>query len=91
MNICFISGKIISDISFKFIVNGQNISICYFNIELSNKSIVKCLAYNEMADSCYFKVRNGDFVYIQGFLNSNYDVIIEYYCKQYYGDNFLKK
>ena len=77
MNICFISGKIISDINFKFIINSKNISICYFNVQLSNKSIIKCLAYNEMADFCYCNLRKSDNLYIQGFLNSNYDVIIE--------------
>ena len=83
MNICFIGGKIISDIKFKFIINSKNISVCYFNVQLSNKTIITCLAYNEMADFCYSKIRKGEFLYIQGFLNSNYDVIIEYCYKQY--------
>ena len=81
MNICFISGKIISDINFKFIINSKNISICYFDVQLSNKSIITCLAYNEMADFCYCKLRKGDFLYIQGNLQSNYSIIIENLCK----------
>ena len=40
MNICFVIGKIISEIEFKFIINSKNVSISYFKIELFNKSII---------------------------------------------------
>lgn len=53
MNKCFLFGKIISDINFKFIINSKNISIAMFDLELENKSIVKIKAYNEIADYCY--------------------------------------
>ena len=46
-------GKIINDIEFNFIINGQNVSIALFEVELLNKSIVKIKAYNELADYCY--------------------------------------
>ena len=78
MNICFISGKIVSDIKFKFIINSKNNSVCYFNVQLSNKTIITCLAYNEMADFCYSILKKGNFIYIQGFLNSSYEIMIEY-------------
>ena len=41
MNLCFVIGKIVSEIEFKFIINSKNISIAYFKIELINKIIVK--------------------------------------------------
>ena len=55
MNLCFLIGKIISEINFKFVLNSKNISIAYFKIELNNKSIVEVKAYNELADYCYSK------------------------------------
>ena len=43
MNICFVIGKIISEIEFKFIINSKNVSISYFKIELFNKSIINII------------------------------------------------
>lgn len=62
MNECFLIGKIISNIEYKFIYKNskanKNTAIAYFDIELSNKSIVKVKAFNEIADYCYKNLEN---------------------------------
>lgn len=75
MNIVFIEGKIISDIEFNFIINSPNLSIAIFEVKLLNKSIVKIKAYNELADYCYSKLNKNDVVFIEGYLNSNMEII----------------
>ena len=77
VNIVFIQGKIISDIEFKFIINSKNISIAIFEVELLNKAKVKIKAYNELADYCYSKINKNDIVFIEGYLNSNMEIIIK--------------
>ena len=52
MNICFIIGKIISNINFNFCINSENISITYFNI-INKDTVIKVIGYNEIADYCY--------------------------------------
>ena len=66
MNLVFISGKIISNIEFKFIINSKKISIVTFFMELNNKSIVKIKAYDEKADYIYKKINKNDNVLIYG-------------------------
>ncbi len=77
MNLCFIIGKIVSEIEFKFIINSKNISIAYFKIELLNKSIVQVKAYNELADYCYSKLQKHDVCAIQGYINSEMKIEVE--------------
>lgn len=77
MNLCFVIGKIISNINFEFIINSKNISITAFDVELGNKSIITVKAYNEVADYCYIKLKNNDMVAIQGYLNNKLEIIIE--------------
>lgn len=43
MNLCFIIGKIISEIEFKFVSNSKNTSIAIFQIELDNKNIIEII------------------------------------------------
>lgn len=76
MNLCFIIGKIISDIDFQFVLNSKNISIAIFRIQLSNNSIVKVKAYDEVADLCYQILVKNDLIAIQGELNSKMEIII---------------
>ena len=76
MNICFIIGKIVSDVEFKFVLESKHISIVIFKLELCNRSIVTVKAYDEMADLCYQKLLKGDMVGIQGYLNSNMEIIV---------------
>ncbi len=75
MNICFLIGKIVSDVEFKFVLESKHISIVIFKLELSNCSIVTVKAYDEIADLCYQKLIKGDIVGIQGYLNSNMEII----------------
>lgn len=76
MNICFIIGKIVSDVEFKFVLESKYISIVIFKLELSNRSIVTVKTYDELADSCYQKLQKGDIIGIKGYLNSNMEIII---------------
>ena len=71
MNICFLIGKIISEIEFKFIIQGKNTAIATFQIELENKSIITVKGYNEIADYCYKDLKNIDTIMIQGRLEEN--------------------
>ena len=77
MNLCFLIGKIISEINFKFVLNSKNISIVYFKIELNNKSIVELKAYNELADYCYSKLKKNYIIAIQGYLSNDMEIVIE--------------
>lgn len=77
MNECFIIGKIISDIKFDFILNSYNISIVKFEIKLSNKSKLKPIGYNEIADNCYKKLEKGDTISVYGSLNQKMEIIIQ--------------
>lgn len=66
MNLCFLIGKIVSKIQFDFILNSKNIAIVRFELELSNKTIIKIKAYNQMADYVYRKFTTKDTVAIEG-------------------------
>ena len=76
MNLCFTIGKVVSDIRFEFIINNKNISVAIFEIELSNKSIIKIKGYNEIADICYQNLSKADFVMICGSLNGEKEILI---------------
>ena len=56
MNNCFISGKIITEVEFKFAIKNKFYSIAEFKIKLDNKSIIKIKAYNKNAEYCYQKL-----------------------------------
>ena len=75
MNLCFLIGKVVSEIKFDFILNSKDSSIARFSIELENKSVV-VKGYNEIADYCYKNLITGSIVVIQGSLNSNKEIII---------------
>ena len=77
MNICILIGKIISNIEFDFILNGNNISIAKFTIKINNKNDIIIKAYDEMADWCYQNLEKNDIVGIVGKLNSKMQVIVE--------------
>ena len=77
MNLCFLIGKIVSDIEFKFIINSKNVSISYFKIELNNKSIICVKAYNELADYCYRKLQNGDICFIYGNIDRRMEIVVK--------------
>lgn len=76
MNICILYGKIISDVEFKFIIKSKNKSVAYFEMILSNNSVVKVKAYDEKADFIYKKYEKGKYVFFEGKIIS--DGSIEY-------------
>ena len=77
MNLCFIIGKIISDIEFKFVVNDRNkMSISLFVVELNNKSIVKIKGYNNIADFCYQNLRKEDNIILEGYISNKMKIVI---------------
>ena len=63
MNEVFLTGKIISNVEFKFIINSKNISIAMFNIETDDKQVIKIKSYNELADYCFSKLKNTDRIF----------------------------
>ncbi len=76
MNEVFLTGKIISNVEFRFIINSKNISIAMFNIELDDKQIIKKVkAYNEIADYCFSKLKNTDRIFINGELSGIYVIV----------------
>lgn len=75
MNEVFLTGKIISNVEFRFIINSKNISIAMFNIELDDKQIIKVKAYNEIADYCFSKLKNTDRIFINGELSGIYVIV----------------
>ena len=77
MNICILLGEIVSEIEFQFIINSKNKSIVYFDLELSNRSIIKVIAYNETADYLYSKISKGDTICIYGQIESNGNISIK--------------
>ena len=77
MNICFLTGKICSEIDFKFILKSKDISLVIFDIELLNGSRIKIKGYNEIADYCYSNLNKGNIVCVEGRINSKIEVIID--------------
>ena len=75
MNLCFLIGKVVSEIKFDFILNSKDSSIARFSIELENKSVV-VKGYNEIADYCFKDLTKGSIIGMQGYLNSNKEIII---------------
>lgn len=76
MNICFVSGKVISNIKYKFVLNSKNTAIATLKIELENKSIIIAKAYNKIADYCYRSLAKENMIFIYGFIANN-EIIIE--------------
>jgi hypothetical protein len=76
MNLCFLMGKINSEINFNFILNSKNISVSSFKLKVGKDTKVLVKAYNDMADWCYQNLARKDIVLIQGELNSNLEIII---------------
>ena len=77
MNLCFIIGKIISNINFDFCINSENISITYFNIIINKDTVIKVIGYNEIADYCYSNLKLGEQIFIKGKLRNDCILIEE--------------
>lgn len=79
MNEVFLTGKIIGNVEFKFIINSKNISIAVFNIETNDKQVIKIKAYNEAADYCYSKFETSQKLFIYGKIKKNNIIVKEIY------------
>ena len=66
MNICFIKGKIITKPEYKFTFIRNADAVIMFEIELENKSKIKVIGYNEIADKCYKELEKEDKIWIEG-------------------------
>ena len=77
MNLIFISGKIVSNIEFKFIINSKKISMVNFLVELENKNIIKIKAYDKIADYIYRKINVDDNIIIYGRIEKNMVNVVE--------------
>ena len=80
MNICFLIGKIISEIEFDFIIKNKKIekeiSIVRFELELLDKNKIYVIGYNNISDYCYKKLKKNDNVFIEGLIDSKGNVEI---------------
>ncbi len=65
MNICFIKGKIITKPEYKFIFIRNADAVIMFEIELENKSKIKVIGYNEIADKFYKELEKEDIIWIE--------------------------
>lgn len=79
MNEVFLTGKIISNVEFKFIINSKNISIAMFNIETDDKQVIKIKSYNELADYCYSKLEKSKRLFIYGKISKDKVIVKEIY------------
>lgn len=84
MNICFLTGKIISEIKFEFVISNKKInkiSRIEFYIKLKNNNIIKIIAYNELADKCFRELEKEEIIIIQGRINTLGEVELEeFFC-----------
>ena len=74
MNNCFISGKIITEVEFKFAIKNKFYSIAELKIELDNKSIIKIKAYDKNAEYCYQKLEKEMYINIYGIIDNKGDI-----------------
>ena len=59
---------------YKFIINKNNKSIAYFEIELLDKNIINVKAYNDLADKCYRGLLTENEIYIEGILETTVEI-----------------
>ena len=71
MNKCFFIGKIISDPIFEFLYMNDNISICYFFLELIDKTVISIYATDVLADFIYQNLNINNFVSIEAVVCNN--------------------
>lgn len=79
INICFLIGKIVTNIDFNFFYNSkEHISNVSFFIENSkSKGLIKIEAYDNLADIIYRKFDKEDVIKIMGKLRMNFVEIVE--------------
>jgi len=77
MNLVFIIGRIISDVNFKFTYKSDKNAVALFICQLNNGSLVKVQALDNNADYCYANLKLGDFVIIEGSINSKFIISVK--------------
>lgn len=82
MNICFIQGKVIEEVRFKFYIESKKLSIAKTKVKLSNGNIVVIKGYNEMADWIFHYIEKEDRIYIQGKLDTNMEIEVEWILRK---------
>ena len=83
MNICFLIGKIVSKIEFDFVIGdnksfkNRKISVVRFKLKLLDENVLNIIGYNNVADFCCQKLKIGETVLIQGFINNSGKIAIK--------------
>ena len=63
MNEVFITGKVITEVKFDFILNSKHISVSKFKImTIYDKQEINITAYDEMADYAYANLKINDII-----------------------------
>ena len=75
MNEVFIIVKVIN-FEYRFLLNKKNNAICKVDGILDNKSVIKLIAYDNIADRLLRKLKINDLYLFQGRLNSNMEVVL---------------
>ena len=76
MNICFLTGKIVSDIKFDFMIYSRHTSIVQFYIKDKRKNIIKIVGYDKIADYCYKNLKKNNIVFIEGIMEKVKDEMV---------------
>lgn len=76
MNEVFLTGIIIGEISFKFIIKSKNMSVARFTIATLEKQTIVLKAYNYCADFVYSKLSGNDKIFVNGKIYNN-EVVVE--------------
>ena len=71
MNLVYIIGKIVSNINFKFTYKSNKNAVAVFICKLNNDALIEVKAFDNNADYSYANLKQGDFVIIEGSINSN--------------------
>ena len=75
MNEVFIIVKVIN-FEYRFLLNNKNNAICKVDAILENGSIIKLIAYDNLADRLLRKLKINEIYLFQGKLDSNMEVVI---------------
>lgn len=75
MNEVFTIVKIIN-FEYRFLLNNKNNAICKVDAILENGSIIKLIAYDNLADRLLRKLKINELYLFQGILNSNMEIIV---------------
>ena len=75
MNEVFIMAKVLN-YKYRFLLNNKNNAICKVEGILLNGSIIKLIAYDNLADRLLRKLKINEIYLFQGRLNSGMEIII---------------